>query len=46
VSGRSDTGYDARVAMDMRYLADPTLLGDLRILLKTPAVVLRRRGAY
>ena len=46
VSGRSDASYDARVAMDLRYIARPTLLGDLRILLKTPAVVLRRRGAY
>ena len=32
--------------MDLRYLANPTLLGDLRILLKTPFAVLRRRGAY
>jgi exopolysaccharide production protein ExoY len=46
VSGRSDTSYDARVAMDLRYLANPTLLADLRILLKTPFAVLRRRGAY
>ncbi len=46
VSGRSDTSYDTRVAMDLRYLADPTLLGDLRILLKTPIAVLGRRGAY
>jgi lipopolysaccharide/colanic/teichoic acid biosynthesis glycosyltransferase len=46
VSGRSDTSYDARVAMDLRYLANPTLVGDLRILLKTPFAVLRRRGAY
>jgi exopolysaccharide production protein ExoY len=46
VSGRNDTSYDARVAMDLRYLENPTLLGDLRILLKTPFAVLRRRGAY
>jgi exopolysaccharide production protein ExoY len=46
VSGRSDTSYAARVAMDMRYLANPTLLGDLLILLRTPLAVLARRGAY
>ena len=46
VSGRNDTSYDARVAMDLRYLANPTLLGDVRILLKTPMAVLGRRGAY
>ena len=46
VSGRSDTSYDTRVALDLRYLANPTLLGDLRILLKTPIAVLGRRGAY
>ena len=46
VSGRNDTSYDARVEMDLRYLANPTLLGDLVILLKTPFAVLRRSGAY
>ena len=46
VSGRSDTSYAARVALDLRYVAKPTLLGDLRILLKTPLAVLGRRGAY
>ena len=46
VSGRNDTSYDARVAMDLRYLANPTLIGDVRILLKTPMAVLGRRGAY
>jgi lipopolysaccharide/colanic/teichoic acid biosynthesis glycosyltransferase len=46
VSGRSDTGYAARVALDLRYLANPTLLGDLRILLRTLLAVLGRRGAY
>ena len=46
VNGRSDTSYDARVAMDLRYIATPPLLGDLRILLKMPIAVLGRRGAY
>jgi len=46
VSGRSDTSYAARVALDLRYLANPSLLWDVWILLKTPFAVLRRRGAY
>jgi lipopolysaccharide/colanic/teichoic acid biosynthesis glycosyltransferase len=46
VSGRSDTSYDQRVALDVAYATRPSLLTDLRILLRTPAVVLLRRGAY
>jgi exopolysaccharide production protein ExoY len=46
VSGRNDTSYAERVALDMRYVAEATLLDDLRILLRTPIAVLRRRGAY
>ncbi len=46
VSGRSDTSYAQRVALDVAYATRPSLLTDLRILLRTPAVVLLRRGAY
>ena len=46
VSGRSSTSYDTRVALDVRYATNPSLLADLRILLRTPAAVLLRRGAY
>ena len=46
VSGRCETSYPARVALDLRYVANPSLRGDLRILLKTPSAVLARRGAY
>ena len=46
VSGRNDTSYAERVALDLHYVANPTLLGDLRILLRTPFAVLGRRGAY
>jgi lipopolysaccharide/colanic/teichoic acid biosynthesis glycosyltransferase len=46
VSGRNDTSYAERVALDVRYVAEATLLDDLRILLRTPIAVLRRRGAY
>ncbi|MCS6892518.1 MAG: sugar transferase [Rhodovarius sp.] len=45
VSGRSDTSYGQRVALDVAYATRPSLLTDLRILLRTPIVVLQRRGA-
>jgi lipopolysaccharide/colanic/teichoic acid biosynthesis glycosyltransferase len=46
VSGRSETTYDQRVALDVAYVSQPSLLADLRILLKTPVAVLSRRGAH
>jgi exopolysaccharide production protein ExoY len=46
VSGRSDTSYTARVALDVGYATRPSLRTDLKILLRTPAAVLLRRGAY
>lgn len=46
VSGRNETSYDRRVALDVAYATQPSLLTDLRLLLATPAAVLLRRGAY
>ena len=46
VSGRSETSYDRRVALDVAYVMQPSLIEDIRLLLKTPAAVLLRRGAY
>jgi exopolysaccharide production protein ExoY len=46
VSGRNDTSYAQRVALDVAYVAKPSLLNDIRILLRTPIAVLARRGAY
>jgi lipopolysaccharide/colanic/teichoic acid biosynthesis glycosyltransferase len=46
VSGRSETTYDQRVALDVAYVSQPSLLADMRILLKTPVAVLSRRGAH
>lgn len=45
-SGRTDTSYRTRVALDLRYLTERTLWLDLRILLKTVRVVLLGHGAY
>jgi exopolysaccharide production protein ExoY len=46
ISGRNDTTYAERVALDVRYTVNPSLLADVVILLRTPAAVLARRGAY
>lgn len=46
VSGRNETSYDRRVALDVAYATQPSFLEDLRILLRTPGAVLLRRGAY
>jgi exopolysaccharide production protein ExoY len=46
VSGRNDTSYAQRVALDVAYVSRPSLLNDIRILLRTPMAVLARRGAY
>jgi undecaprenyl-phosphate galactose phosphotransferase len=46
VSGRSDTGYDFRVAADKWYVTNWSLWLDIVILFKTIKVVLLRKGAY
>jgi exopolysaccharide production protein ExoY len=46
VSGRSDVGYNERVKLDIHYVENWNLALDIRIILKTVAVVLARRGAY
>jgi lipopolysaccharide/colanic/teichoic acid biosynthesis glycosyltransferase len=46
ISGRSDTTYATRVALDVDYATRPSLGRDIRILLRTPIAVLQRRGAY
>ena len=46
VSGRNDTDYQRRVAIDRYYAERASLLMDVVILLRTVRVVLGRRGAY
>ena len=46
VSGRSDTSFAQRIALDVAYVQFPSLRKDLAILACTGAVVVRRRGAY
>jgi lipopolysaccharide/colanic/teichoic acid biosynthesis glycosyltransferase len=46
ISGRNDTSYAERVAIDRHYVRSWSLLGDVAILWRTLGVVLRRSGAY
>jgi undecaprenyl-phosphate galactose phosphotransferase len=46
VSGRSNTGYDYRIALDSWYVRNWNVWLDVVILLKTLKVVLKREGAY
>jgi lipopolysaccharide/colanic/teichoic acid biosynthesis glycosyltransferase len=45
VSGRNNTSYEERVALDQRYVEQRGLAMDLAILVKTVRVVLLREGA-
>ena len=45
VSGRSDTTYDERVALDREYVEARSLSSDVRILVKTVGVVQGKNGA-
>ncbi len=45
VSGRSDTSYDIRVALDAEYVKERSFFLDFKILLMTIPAVLRRAGA-
>ena len=45
VSGRNDVSYATRVAMDEAYVRNFRLWNDIVILLRTPGVVLSKKGA-
>jgi exopolysaccharide production protein ExoY len=45
VSGRSDTTFDERVALDSRYVRSVSLLEDLRIVGRTIGVLVNQKGA-
>jgi Undecaprenyl-phosphate galactose phosphotransferase WbaP len=46
VSGRSETTYEARVAMDVHYVRNWSVWLDVYLLARTVGVVLRKQGAY
>ena len=45
INGRSRTTYEERVRMDLTYAQDLSLLGDVKVLLKTNAAVFRTNEA-
>lgn len=45
VKGRSNTSYEERVAMDVTYARNQSLLGDVGIFFRTVPAVMLRRGA-
>jgi lipopolysaccharide/colanic/teichoic acid biosynthesis glycosyltransferase len=45
VSGRNNTTYEERVALDQRYVEQRSVLGDVAILFRTVRVVVLREGA-
>jgi lipopolysaccharide/colanic/teichoic acid biosynthesis glycosyltransferase len=46
VSGRSNTSYDERIALDMHYISHWSVWLDIKILFRTIPVVLKGDGAY
>ena len=46
VNGRSDLSIEQSIRLDLRYVENWTLRGDIAIILKTIKVVLTLRGAY
>ena len=46
VRGRSNITFDEMILMDLYYIENWSLRLDLQIMLRTPAAVLLRRGAY
>lgn len=46
ISGRGDVPFPEQVKLDVEYVERRSLGYDLRLLLRTPAAVLSRRGAY
>lgn len=45
VSGRSEVHFDKRIALDAEYIKSISLLEDVRIICKTPLVMISGRGA-
>ncbi len=45
VSGRSEINFDKRIAIDARYMDNISLLGDIKIMLQTPLVMITGKGA-
>lgn len=45
ISGRSQIGWDERMALDVEYVCNRSLARDIKIMVRTPRAILSRRGA-
>lgn len=45
VSGRSEVNFDERIVMDARYVETISLVQDLKIIVKTPLIMITGKGA-
>jgi len=45
VSGRSEVNFDKRIVLDTSYVNNLSLFNDLKIILKTPWVMISGKGA-
>jgi len=46
VSGRSDLSWEKGVRLDLSYVDNWSMVGDIRIIAKTVRAVFQRKGAY
>lgn len=46
VSGRSDLSWEESVRLDLAYVENWSITGDLALIARTVVTVLRREGAY
>ncbi|MDT5332191.1 MAG: hypothetical protein QOF31_3488, partial [Mycobacterium sp.] len=46
VSGRSDLSWEDSVRLDLSYIENWSMIGDLLIILKTLRAILGKEGAY
>jgi lipopolysaccharide/colanic/teichoic acid biosynthesis glycosyltransferase len=46
ISGRSELSFEDMIQLDLYYIENWSLALDIRIILKTIAIILRCKGAY
>ena len=46
MGGRSDLTWDESVRLDLRYVENWSVLGDLQLMWRTARVMIRPEGAY
>ena len=46
ISGRSDLDLKTSIALDLNYVVNWSFMGDLFIIINTPAAILGKKGAY